>query len=155
MTFREILASVRQVLPTVLLVLAVIVAGAVAIYLLPGRTAAIIVGIIVAAILTYFMLRSFERGTQIALLWLAIGIVADAAYARVNDQAPLTIASALVKLADAVIKLGDIVIHSLGIPLIEARPRAAASISVAPEFVWAFILGLVVFLAFSLVRREA
>ena len=153
---REIIAYLQQALPTVLLVVAVIGGGALAIYLLPGRTAAIIVGVIVAAILVYFLARTLERVTQIALLWLAIGITADAAYARVNDQTPVTIASALVKLAESIIKLGDIVIRSLGIPAIpiDARRAAAAPGSVAPEFVWAFILALIVFLAASLIRNE-
>jgi hypothetical protein len=156
MNFREMLASLREVLPTVLVVLAVIAGGAVVIYFLPGRTAAIIVGVIVAGVLTFFLLRGFERATQIALLWLAIGITADAAYARVNDQAPLTIASALVKLAEAIIKLGDIMIRSLGIPAVERGARAAAApVSVAPEFVWAFVLALIVFLLFSLARKDA
>jgi hypothetical protein len=156
MNFREILARLREVLPTVLLVLLVIGGGAAVIWFLPGRTAAIIVGVIVAGAVTFLLLRGFERATQIALLWLAIGIAADAAYARVNDQPPVTIASAFVKLAEAVIKLGDIMIRSLGIPAIaaagDARARAAP-VSVAPEFVWAFILALIVFLAFSLLRR--
>jgi hypothetical protein len=157
MNFREILARLREALPTVLLVLLVIGGGAAVIWFLPGRTAAIIVGVIAAGVLTFLLLRGFERATQIALLWLAIGIAADAAYARVNDQPPITIASAFVKLAEAVIKLGDIMIRSLGIPAIaaagDARARAAP-VSVAPEFVWAFILALIVFLAFSLLRRQ-
>jgi hypothetical protein len=153
MNIREIIASLQEALPTVLLVLAVIVGGAVVIWFLPGRTAAIIVGIVMAALLTWFRLRSFERVTQIAILWLAIGITADAAYARVNDQTPVTIASALVKLAEAIIKLGNIMIGSLGLP---ATPGLRPSpISVAPEFVWAFILALIVFMAFSLIRRDA
>jgi hypothetical protein len=156
MNVRELLANMRQVLPMILLVLAVVALGVGVIWFLPGRTAAIIVGIIVAALLTAVLLRGFERGTQIALLWLAIGITADAAYARVNDQAPVTIASALVKLAEAIIKLGDIMIRSLGIPLIDSRARAVtAPVSVAPEFVWALILALIVLLSFSLLRREA
>ena len=155
MTFREILASLQQALPTVLIVVAVIAVGVAVIWFLPGRTAAIIVGIIIAALVSFFLLRNFERLTQVALLWLAIGITADAAYARVNDQTPVTIASALVKLADAIIKLGDIMIRSLGIPLLDRARGAAAPGSVAPEFVWAFVLALIAFIAFNLMRREA
>ncbi len=156
MNLREILAQLRQALPTILLVFAVIAGGAAVIWFLPARTAAIIVGVIVAGVLTYLLLRGFERATQIALLWLAVGITADAAYARVNDQPPLTIASALVKLAEAIIKLGDIMIYSLGVPAVAGDLRGrAAPVSVAPEFVWAVILALIVFLAFSLVRRES
>jgi hypothetical protein len=154
MNFREIVASLREALPTILVVVAVVAGGAVAIYLLPGRTAAIIVGVIVAAILTFLLLRGFERATQVAILWLAIGVTADAAYARVNDQTPITIASALVKLAEAIIKLGDIVIRSLGIPAMPVARTGPSPISVAPEFVWAFILSLILFMAFTLMRRE-
>lgn len=154
MNFREMIASLREALPTVLIVAAVIAGGAAVIWFLPGRTAAVIVGVIVAWLLSWFLLRSFEHITQVAVLWLAIGVTADAAYARVNDQAPVTIATALVKLAESIIKLGDILIRSLGIPLVDARLRAGpASASVAPEFVWAMILALIVFLGISLVRR--
>jgi hypothetical protein len=155
MSIREIIASLREALPTVLLVLAILVGAAVVIWFLPSRTAAIIVGVVVAALLTYFLLRNFERITQVAILWLAIGVTADAAYARVNDQAPVTIASALVKFAEAIIKLGNIMISSLGIPAVAADPRfRGGPVSVAPEFVWAFVLALIVFLAFNLLRRD-
>jgi len=156
MNLREILASLRQSLPAILVVVAIVVGGGVAIYLLPGRTAAVIVGVIAAAILSYYLSRNVERTTQIALLWLSIGVSADAAYAKINDQTPITVASTLVRLAEAIIKLGDIVIRSLGVPIAaDARARSAAATgSVAPEFVWAFILALVVFLAFSLTRSE-
>jgi hypothetical protein len=152
MNLREILANLRQSLPAILMVAAVIAGGAVAIYLLPGRTAAVIIGVIVAAILSYYLSANFQRTTQIALLWLAVGVSADAAYAKINDQTPVTIATSLVRLAEAIIKLGDIVIRSLGVPLVaDSRARTA---SVAPEFVWAFILALVFFLAFRLMRSE-
>ena len=155
MNFREMIAYLREALPTVLLVLAVVAGGAIVIWFLPGRTAAIIVGVIVAALLTFFLLRNFERITQVAILWLAIGVTADAAYARVNDQTPVTIASALVTLAEAIIQRGNIMISSLGIPAVAADPRFRGSpVSVAPEFVWAFILALIVFMTFSLVRRD-
>jgi hypothetical protein len=152
MNIRELLANLRQTLPTILIVVAVIVGGVIAITLLPGRTAAVIIGVIAAAILTYYLARHFQRSTQIALLWLAIGVSADAAYAKINDQAPVTIASSLVRLTESIIKLGDIVIRGLGVPLVaDSRARTA---SVAPEFVWAFILALVVLLAASLMRSE-
>jgi hypothetical protein len=147
---REILANLRELLPAVLIVIAVLGGAIAVIWFLPGRTAAIILGIIAAGLLTYLLLRGMGRATQIALLWLAIGVSADAAYARINDQVPVTIANVLVRLADSMIKLGDIVLRSLGVPMLDARPRTA--VPVAPEFVWAFILGLIFFLAFSLTR---
>jgi hypothetical protein len=152
MTIRELLANLRQSLPAILVVLAVVAGGALAIIVLPGRTAAVIVGIIAAAILSYYLSRTVQRSTQIALLWLSIGVSADAAYAKINDQVPVTIASSLVRLAESIIKLGDIVIRSLGVPLVaDSRVRTA---SVAPEFVWAFIIALIVFIFLILMRTE-
>jgi hypothetical protein len=152
MNFREILAHLRQSLPAILLAVAVIGGGAVAIYLLPGRTAAVIIGVIAAAILSLYLIRNFERTTRIALLWLSIGVIADAAYAKINDQVPVTIATTLIRLAESIIKLGDIVIRSLGVPLVaDSRVRTA---TVAPEFVWAFILALAFLIALNLIRSE-
>jgi len=156
MDFRQILISVRQALPSILTAVAVIGGAILVIMLLPGRTAAVILGIAAAAVLIFFLVRNMERGTQIALLWLAIGVSADAAYAKVNDQAPLTIANALVKLAEAFIKLGDILIKSVGLVITDGRGRGPVAASVAPEFVWAFILALILFLAMNFFRsREA
>lgn len=151
MDFRQLLASIRQALPSILTVIVVVGGAILVVSLLPGRTAAVIIGVAVAALLTYFLVRGAGRATQIALLWLMIGISADAAYARVNDQVPITIANALVKVAEGLIKLGDIVIRSVGVTLAAADPRIRPP-SVAPEFVWALILSLIVFLALSLMR---
>jgi hypothetical protein len=156
MSPREVLANLRHMLPNLLTVAAVIAGAIAVIWFLPGRTAAILLAIITAALLTFLMLRGMARSTQIALLWLGIGISADAAYARVNDQVPVTIATALVRLVEAIIKLGDIMIRSLGftIPASPGRVAAPPAATVAPEFVWAFILALVFFLAFTLIREE-
>jgi hypothetical protein len=156
MSPREVIANLRQMLPSLLTVVAVIVGAIAVMWFLPGRTAAILLAIIAAALLTFLVLRGLARTTQIALLWLGIGISADAAYARVNDQVPVTVATALVRLVEAIIKLGDIMIRSLGfsIPAGPGRVAAPPAANVAPEFVWAFILALVFFLAFTLIREE-
>lgn len=149
MNVRQVIASLREILPT-LLALALLVGGAIAaIWLLPGRTAAVVLGVGVAALLTYFVLLRMQLVTQVALLWLSIGITADAAYARVNDLAPVTIAGVLVRLVESLIKLGDILIRGFGLLVIDPRVRPAP---VANEFVWAFILALIVFLGFNLMR---
>jgi hypothetical protein len=157
MNVREILANLQQMLPSLLTVVAVIAGAIAVIWFLPGRTAAILLAIIAAALLTFLVLRNTARTMQIALLWLGIGISADAAYARVNDQTPVTIATALVRLVEAIIKLGDIMIRSFGfsIPATPGRFPTTPAANVAPEFVWAFILALVFFLAFTLIRDEA
>lgn len=151
MDFRQVIASIRQALPTIVAAVVVIGGAVLVVSLLPGRTAAVIIGVAAAALVTYFLVRQAGRATQIALLWLMIGISADAAYARVNDQVPITIAYALVKVAEGLIKLGDILIRSVGITLAAGDPRVRP-LSVAPEFVWALILALIVFLALSLMR---
>ena len=58
---------------------------------------------------------------------------------------------------EAIIKLGDIMIRSLGftLPALPGRiPGPPTSATVAPEFVWAFILALIVFLSVSLIRER-
>ena len=89
--------------------------------------------------------------TQIAILWLSIGVVADAAYAKLNDQAPVTIAGALVKLAESAVKLADVLIRSIGIGGPTVRAQMAA---VAPDFVWALILTSTLLLTIGLMGRQ-
>ena len=112
MSLREVIANLRQMLPNLVTVAAVIAGAIAVIWFLPGRTAAILLAIAMAALLTFYVLRNMQRGTRIALLWLAIGISADAAYARVNDQTPVTIATALrlscnIPFAELAVELGD------------------------------------------------
>jgi hypothetical protein len=151
MNVREIIADLRQVLPTILLVVLVLAGAAAAIFLLPNRTAAVILGVLAAAGLTTYVLRGFERTTQIALLWLSIGVVADAAYAKLNDQAPVTIAGALVKVAEGAVKLIDVLIRSIGIGGPNVQKQMAA---VAPDFVWALILTTTLLMAIGLIGRQ-
>jgi hypothetical protein len=151
MSVRQIIADLKQILPTILLVLAALAGAAAAIYFLPNSTAAVILGLIAALALSTYVLRGLQRTTQIAITWLSIGVVADAAYAKLNDQVPVTIAGALVKLVEAMVKLADILIRSIGIGGPNVRAQMAA---VTPDFVWALILTTTLLLVIGLVGRE-
>jgi hypothetical protein len=151
MGLRQYLSNLKQIFPAIFVALvAVAVAGA-AIWLLPNRTAAVILGVLAAFALSKFVLRGVQRTTQIALLWLSIGVVADAAYAKINDLAPVTIASLLVQFTEALVKLVDILIRSLGVAGPNVRAQIAA---VTPDFVWAVILTTTLLLAINLLGRQ-
>lgn len=151
MSVREIIADFRQILPTILLVVLAVAGAAAAIYFLPNRTAAVILGVLAAIALSTYVLRGLERITQIAITWLLIGVVADAAYAKLNDQVPVTIAGALVKAVEGVVKLLDVLIRSVGIGGPNVRAQMAA---VTPDFVWALILTTTLLMVIGLVGRR-
>ena len=76
--------------------------------------------------------------------WAAIGVSADAGYAKLNDETPVTVANALVKLADALAK---------GIGLIAADAHVSVA-EVTPNFVWSLILSTVVFMGLSFLVKH-
>ena len=124
---------------------AVLVALAVALILFaPARGAASALGIIAGGLLGYGLLTRAREPVQIAVLWSCIAVTADAAYARLNDLPPVTVASAFTKIIDAFIKLAEPLIHGLGLTAADPRVKVGA---VAPDFVWALILALIVTLA--------
>jgi hypothetical protein len=112
----------------------------------PVRAAATLLGILSGAMLSYSLIFRSRHTVQIAVLWASIAITADAAYARLNDQASVTLANALTKMVDAVVKLADPLIRGVGLAAADPRVKVGA---VAPEFVWAFILSLIVLMAAS------
>ncbi len=124
---------------------ALLVALAVALILFaPARGAAAALGIMAGGLLGYSLLSRTRDEVQIAVLWASAAVTADAAYARLNDIAPVTLASALTKIIDAFVKLADPVIRGLGLTAADPRVKVSA---VAPDFVWALILALIVTLA--------
>ena len=151
MTVREVIATIRQTFPNIVMALAIIAAAGAAIWFLPSNTAAIILGIVAAFALTKLVIQGLERTTQLAIFWLSAGVVADAAYAKINDIAPVTIANLVVRLTDAMVKLLDVMIRSLGIAGPNVRGQIAA---VTPEFVWALILTTTLLMAISLMGRQ-
>jgi hypothetical protein len=110
----------------------------------PARSAAALLGMLAGAALAYALVTKAREPVQIAVLWAAIAVTADAAYARLNDQAPVTLANALAKVIDAILKLAEPLLRALGLWVADPRLKVGA---VAPEFVWALILSLIATMA--------
>jgi hypothetical protein len=141
---------VRRVAP--LAGVLVFFAAAVALILfVPARGAAALLGILAGAILGFTFAPRAGYAVQIAVLWAAAGVAADAAYARLNDQAPVTVANGLAKIIDAGVKLAAPAINGIGLTTGDPRAKVAA---VAPEFVWALILSLIVAIILGLPRQR-
>ncbi len=135
----------RRSAPFIGILLLVIVVVAMIVFV-PARAAATLLGILSGAMLSYSLILRSRHTVQIAVLWASIAITADAAYAKLNDQASVTLANALTKMVDAVVKLGDPLIRGIGLAAADPRAKVGA---VAPEFVWALILSLIVLMAAS------
>jgi hypothetical protein len=119
----------------------VLVAVAVALILFaPARGAAAALGIMAGGLLGYNLLTRAEDNVQIAVLWASVAVTADAAYAKLNDHTPITLANALTKVIFACLKLAEPVIRGIGLTAGDPRVKVA---SVAPDFVWALILTLI------------
>jgi hypothetical protein len=151
MDLRQIISNLRQNFPDIALAVLAIGGAALAIWFLPHKTAAVILGILAGIALSVFVVRGFERTTQIAMLWLSLGVVADAAYAKLNDQTPVTIANLVVRLAESMVKLVEVVIRSFGVGGPDLRAKMTA---VAPEFVWALFLVTTLLLVIGLAGRQ-
>ncbi|MDZ4792468.1 MAG: hypothetical protein SGJ17_14910 [Hyphomicrobiales bacterium] len=151
MDWRNLLTDIRlRALPIIVLIVAI--AGcAVAVWLLPNRTAAALLGLFAAGLTNFSFLRHLAPVAQAAVLWFAVGVTADAAYAKLSDQVPVTVATALMKIVDATVKLGDTVVRSIVFLPADTRVKIGA---VTPDFVWAFILGLILFMAFGRVNKR-
>ncbi|MGA7328752.1 MAG: hypothetical protein WBX25_30780 [Rhodomicrobium sp.] len=124
----------------------------------PARIAAALLGVLVGIGLSNSFIPRVQPGVQNAILWIAITVTADAAYARLNDQAPLTLVNAFAKVVDAIIKLVFPLIRGLGLSVADPRYKVVA---VAPDFIWALILSLVVLMSLTFLfpsqsrRRDA
>jgi hypothetical protein len=115
----------------------------------PARGAAALLGILAGASLGFTVMPRTRYAVQLAVLWATAAIAADAAYARLNDQAPITLANGLTKIVDAAVKLAAPAINGLGLTPGDPRAKVAA---VAPDFVWALILSLIVTIVLGLPR---
>ena len=132
---------------------ALLVALAVALILFaPARGAAAALGIIAGGLLGYSLLSRAREAVLIAVLWSCIAVTADAAYARLNDLAPVTVAGAVIKIIDAFIKLTEPLIHGLGLTSGDPRVKVGA---VAPDFVWALILTLIATIAIRSIANKS
>jgi hypothetical protein len=148
MAWRESIAYwANRSLPILGLILFVAVAIAVVLYV-PVRGAAALLGILAGAGLSYVLSSGARHSVKIAILWAAIAITADAAYAKLNDQSPVTVANTLTKVVDAGAKLADPLIRGLGLGGGDPRAKVAA---VAPDFVWALILSLIALISMGFI----
>jgi hypothetical protein len=114
----------------------------------PARIAAALLGVLIGIGLSNSFIPRVRPAAQIAILWAAITVTADAAYARLNDQAPLTLVNAFSKVVDAIMKLVFPLIRGLGLSVTDPRYKVVA---VAPDFIWALILSFVVLMSLTFV----
>ncbi len=153
MGWREAIQSwVRRSGPF-LIALLILGAAVALVVFVPARGAAALLGILTGAALSYALTTRTRHTVQIAVLWAAIAVTADAAYAKLNDQAAVTMANAFTKIVDAFVKLTEPVIRGLGLAAADPRVKVGA---VAPDFVWAVILSLIAIMAigFSFAARQ-
>jgi len=73
---------------------------------LSATYAAIAIGVLAATVASFVVLMAMPRAMQISIMSAAIGVSADAGYAKINDETPVTVANGLVKLADG-LRMGD------------------------------------------------
>jgi hypothetical protein len=146
MAWRDTIENWTARLQSIRPLLLPIAIAAVLIAFAPARIAAALLGVLAGIALSNSFIPRVRPAAQIAILWVAITVTADAAYARLNDQAPLTIANAFAKVVDAIIKLVFPLIRGLGLSVTDPRYKVVA---VAPDFIWALILSLAVLMSLS------
>lgn len=152
MQLRAKLSELRETLAPVMvaLVFAAICGGL--IWAFQARTAAVLIGILTATAYYYLVLHTASRAVQLSVFWASLAITADAAYAKLNDLAPVTIINGIAKLADALVKLGEGIVRSVGVPTGEARIKMS---SVTPDFFWALILTIILLMVINfMVKRN-
>jgi hypothetical protein len=146
MAWRESIGNwVSRTAPLFIALLVLGMAAALVLFV-PARGAAALLGILAGAIVCYILFSRAGNAVRIGALWTAIAVSADAAYARLNDQASVTLANALIKAVDAFVKLTEPLIRGLGLAATDPRAKVGA---VAPDFVWAFILSLIVLMVIA------
>jgi hypothetical protein len=131
---------VRRLAPFAVAILFLVAAVALILFV-PARGAAALLGILAGAYLGFTLMPRTGYGVRLAVLWASAAVAADAAYARLNDLAPVTVANGLTKVIDAAVKLAAPVINGVGLANGDPRAKVAAA---APDFVWALILSLIV-----------
>ncbi len=146
MSLRAKISGLRQTITPYLGFIAFAAACVALFWLLPARTAAVILGIVVAVLVHHLFLSKSDRAVQLAVFWAAAAVTADAAYAKLNDIAPVTIVGGVAKFAAALVKLGEGVVSGAGIPLTDVRVNLRVA-SVTPDFIWALVLTVVVLMA--------
>jgi hypothetical protein len=152
MQLRAKLNELRVTLAPVMAALAFAAICIALIWVFQARTAAVFIGVLTASAYYYLVLHSAQRSVQMSVFWASLAIAADAAYAKLNDQAPVTIVGGIAKFVEALIKLGEGIVRGIGVQTGEARVKMA---SVAPDFLWAVILTIILLAMINfLVKRN-
>jgi hypothetical protein len=142
MNVRESLIDLKAALAPFARAVLFVVTAVLIVWFAPARAAAILLGVLVAGALYVFLVRKLPHARQLAFLWAAIAVSADAACAKLNDQTPVTMANALMKLAEGAAKLADSLLKGVGIAAAGTQVKIAA---VIPDFVWTLILCAILF----------
>jgi hypothetical protein len=133
----------ERAVPILGLIVLIAVAIAIVVFV-PGRGAAALLGVMAGAGLGMSLMSRARQSVRVAVLWAGLAVAADASYARLNDQAPVTLANGLARAVDAIAKLAEPLIRGFGV----ADPRAKIA-AAAPDFVWALILSLILVMALA------
>ena len=110
----------------------------------PPAVAASLAGVLISAVVCFVVLIAMPRAAQISAMGAALGISADAGYAKLNNQSPVTVANGLTDLADSLIN---------GIGIVAKDAHVAVSQAV-PFGVWAFILSMIAFMGLSFLIKH-
>jgi hypothetical protein len=151
MNVRASLLELKEALAPFVRVILFLGIAALIIWFLPARVAAILLGVLAALAFSYFLVRRMPRAHQLAMFWAIIAVSADAAYAKLNDQTPVTVANALMKLAEGAAKLADAIVRGAGITAVDTRLKIA---TVTPDFVWTLILCAILFIWLGLSGKD-
>jgi len=151
MNIRGLWTEWKPIVIPVAAVILIIAAAAAVLYFLPSGIAATFLGVVAAIAVYYGFLQTSPRIVRASIMWAGIAIGADAAYAKLNDQTPVTLANALTKFVDAIMKLAGILLKNAGPRILDIKSKLGAF---TPDFVWAFILILVAALWLSLSLRR-
>lgn len=151
MALRAKLVELKRMAAPIFNIAVVIAICVAAVWLLPAHTSALLLGVIAAIFLHQFVVAQFQYNTRLALLWAGLGVTADAAYAKLNDMAPVTVVRALAKVVEGAVKLADGLIKAVNLPVMNVRAKVAAF---TPDFLWALILMLLALMLFNMMRKK-
>ena len=118
-TLKSWVASFQPIRPLILPVAVAVILVAFA----PARIAAALLGILLSISLSHSFIPRVRAAVQVAILWAAITVTADAAYARLNDQVPVTLVNAFTKVVDAIMKLVFPLLRELGLSVTDPRDK--------------------------------
>ena len=112
----------------------------------PAQIAAALLGVLAGIVFSNGIIPRVRPALQNAIFWIAITVTADAAYARLNDQAPVTFVNAFAKVVDAIMKLVFPLLRSVGLSVADPRNKVVAAV---PDFTWALTLSVVVLMSLA------